>query len=128
MRSPNAPGVSVEAVSALERGFRKTPHADTVALLAGALGVSAAERAELESIATRAPVALNGRKLRLPRPATRLIGREREVADILALLPTSALVTLTGAGGVGKSRARPRGRRACERGLRASWPSSTWSR
>ena len=98
-------GVSVEAVSALERGFRKTPHADTVALLAGALGVSAAERAELESSATRAPVALNGRKLRLPRPATRLIGREREVADILALLPTSALVTLTGAGGVGKSRA-----------------------
>jgi predicted ATPase/DNA-binding XRE family transcriptional regulator len=97
-------GLSIEAVSALERGFRKTPHADTVALLAGALGVEASERAEFEAIATHRP-ATNGRKPRLPRPATRLIGREREVADILGLLRAHALVTLTGAGGVGKSRA-----------------------
>src|SRR5580692_2110331 len=96
-------GLSIEAVSALERGVRTTPHADTVAPLAGALGMSASERAAFDTIATRRS-ATNGRKLRLPRPATRLIGREREVADILGLLRTNALTTLIGAGGVGKSR------------------------
>lgn len=40
----------------------------------------------------------------LPEPITELIGREREVAEVLRLLATSRLVTLTGPGGVGKSR------------------------
>jgi non-specific serine/threonine protein kinase len=42
----------------------------------------------------------------LPRPATRCIGREREVAELSALLEDDAarLVTITGAGGIGKTR------------------------
>jgi excisionase family DNA binding protein len=42
----------------------------------------------------------------LPRPLTTLIGREREIADLRALLLHSdvPLLTLTGAGGVGKTR------------------------
>jgi predicted ATPase/DNA-binding winged helix-turn-helix (wHTH) protein len=40
----------------------------------------------------------------LPQQLTRLIGREAELADIKARLTSHRLVTLTGAGGVGKSR------------------------
>lgn len=38
-------GLSVAAISALERGVRKTPHMATVRLLAKALRLTAAERA-----------------------------------------------------------------------------------
>ncbi|HCB03417.1 MAG TPA: AAA family ATPase [Nocardioides sp.] len=40
----------------------------------------------------------------LPRVVDELIGREAEVDQVLALLAERRLVTLTGAGGVGKSR------------------------
>lgn len=40
----------------------------------------------------------------LPEPATRLVGRERELDAIAALLAVGHLVTLTGAGGIGKTR------------------------
>ncbi len=41
---------------------------------------------------------------RLPRPLTRLIGRQQEVREIRARLASERLVTLTGPGGVGKTR------------------------
>jgi predicted ATPase len=40
----------------------------------------------------------------LPVPATPFLGREREVAEVLGLLRSSRLVTLTGTGGSGKTR------------------------
>jgi predicted ATPase len=40
----------------------------------------------------------------LPVPATRLVGRERELAEVTALLDDARLVTLTGPGGSGKTR------------------------
>ncbi len=42
----------------------------------------------------------------LPRPATRLIGRDRDVARVLDLLgdPDARMVTIVGPGGIGKSR------------------------
>ncbi|MEV4017700.1 BTAD domain-containing putative transcriptional regulator [Nonomuraea angiospora] len=48
---------------------------------------------------TAAPV-----PVRLPEPLTELIGRDEALAELLALPGTARLVTLTGAGGVGKSR------------------------
>lgn len=39
-----------------------------------------------------------------PAPATELIGRERELAEVAAALAVSRLVTLTGTGGTGKTR------------------------
>lgn len=55
---------------------------------------------------------------RLPLPLTRLIGRERELEELslLALDPRTRLLTITGAGGTGKSRlAIEAGRRLAER-------------
>lgn len=40
----------------------------------------------------------------LPSPASSLIGREREVAEVAALLHRGRVVTLTGPGGIGKTR------------------------
>ena len=40
----------------------------------------------------------------LPRPATRLVGRSRELRELEALLADRRLVTLTGPGGTGKTR------------------------
>ena len=46
----------------------------------------------------------DGRRGRLPTPATELVGREREIAEVRRLLGRSGLLTLTGAGGCGKTR------------------------
>ncbi len=43
-------------------------------------------------------------KHNLPRQLTRFIGREKEIAQVKGLLEAHALVTLTGSGGVGKTR------------------------
>lgn len=40
----------------------------------------------------------------LPRPASSFVGRERELSQVVALLRQARLVTLTGAGGSGKTR------------------------
>jgi predicted ATPase/transcriptional regulator with XRE-family HTH domain len=56
--------------------------------------------------AAREPAAqrLKLRPVPLPAPATPLIGRERERAEVAIALADSRLVTLTGAGGTGKTR------------------------
>ena len=56
------------------------------------------------------PTALAGpsdialQKTNLPASVTRLIGRDHDVAEVLRLMETMRLLTLTGAGGVGKTR------------------------
>src|SRR5581483_4070391 len=40
----------------------------------------------------------------LPRPASSFVGREREAAEVVALVRENRLVTLTGPGGSGKTR------------------------
>ncbi|MGD0474006.1 MAG: helix-turn-helix domain-containing protein [Candidatus Velthaea sp.] len=105
--------LSVETISALERGSRRSPYRETVAMLADALALSPAERATLELAArrTRKKTAvrpsirnIDDEGANLPVALTSFVGREPDIDAIIALLQTARLVTLTGPGGVGKTR------------------------
>lgn len=101
-------GVSVEAISAQERG-RETPRFSTAAALADTLGLPPGERATFEAAAElpadkEAVDVGPARTDNLPHDSTSFIGREGEGAEVRRLLERHRLVTLTGAGGVGKTR------------------------
>jgi len=59
-----------------------------------------------------------GRAERLPGDLTSFVGRREEIAEVRQLLGASRLVTLTGPGGVGKTRLAIRVARAAERAFR----------
>ena len=107
--------MSAAGIGALERGIRRAPQRQTVALLAGALGLSDADRGRLEGAAVgprrqlrrigqaNSNVADRDRH-NLPLSLTSFLGRERECVLLQELLTAERLVTLTGVGGVGKTR------------------------
>ena len=106
-------GLSVRAVSDLERGARRAPYRETVRLLADALGLVPADRVALEAAVDRGRGPLAGAATgpdpvaqTLPAAVTPLIGREQEVASLLSQLRGSdaRLFTLTGPPGIGKTR------------------------
>jgi len=104
-------GLSPRGISDLERGVRRGPHLATVGLLADALALDPTDRQRLLAAARpgRLPDmqdAAPGTYPALPMPLTSLIGREHELADLIALLGrlNVRLVTLTGPGGMGKTR------------------------
>ena len=102
-------GLSVHAVSALERGQRRRPQAETVRALSAALDLSGESReALLGSARTPAPAPavdeLSGASV--PLALTVLLGRDADVQTLRQWLADKAarLITLIGPGGVGKTR------------------------
>ena len=110
--------LSARTISDLERGLRQTPHLETVRMIADGLGLTDAERASLIA-AARPELSYEFGRARdrpnhLHRPGSRnpspcaghAYGRERAIADLVSMLSdgTTRLITLTGPGGVGKTR------------------------
>src|SRR6266487_2990140 len=101
--------LSTRAISDLERGLSRAPRYDTLDMLTSAMNLEASQRAALfaaarpalpREVAKAAPLQV------LPLPPTTLLGREQEVAQALDLLRERGvrLLTVTGPGGVGKTR------------------------
>jgi predicted ATPase/DNA-binding XRE family transcriptional regulator len=110
-----AAGLSPRSVSDLERGVHRIAHKDTALLLADALGLAgpaqelfvAAGRGKVpaaEALAVVRGAGLAERIGNLPLQVSSFIGRERELEQTAAALGQARTVTLTGAGGVGKTR------------------------
>jgi transcriptional regulator with XRE-family HTH domain len=99
-------GLSVRGIQDLERGARRVPHAETVRRLATALEqldgglpatVLAQKAAQSRLSGRRRPPPLNV-------PLSSFVGREEAVANVTARLDAVRLLTLTGSGGIGKTR------------------------
>jgi transcriptional regulator with XRE-family HTH domain len=100
-------GLSRRGISDLERGERRSPHPATVRRLASALGLGLTKQAALMASAHATTTAITGvvrATPPLPVPLTSFIGREPELAGVHQQLRTTRLLTLTGPGGVGKTR------------------------
>ena len=94
--------LSMRGIQDLERGVRRRPHPASARQLADALRLSGEDRRALMDAAVgSAPGATS---IGLPPRTTSFVGRGTELARIAQLLLTSRLITLCGAGGVGKTR------------------------
>jgi predicted ATPase/transcriptional regulator with XRE-family HTH domain len=101
-------GISVRAISDTERGLRSAVHADTARRLAVALGLDGEARDMFDALARGRPAGAPpaGPTSGVPEVPTPLVGRSRELEAITAALAGRAmrLLTLTGPGGIGKTR------------------------
>ncbi len=80
---------------AAKAGSRRWPGVATV--LSARVTEIAGGRSEAAGVTDRT-------RSNLPQVLTSFVGREREIAEIKRLLPTTRLLTLTGTGGIGKTR------------------------
>ena len=95
--------LSVGAIAALEQGIRRAPHRDTVDALANALAMPDSTRGQFEDAAARARWRQRRDDSNLPASLTSFIERN-EVSELQAFLAEHRLLTITGSGGVGKTR------------------------
>ncbi|NUR96700.1 MAG: tetratricopeptide repeat protein [Kribbellaceae bacterium] len=99
-------GLSVDAIAALERGRRRAPRAHTLRLLADALRLGEPDRLRLTAAARKEADTSRLPLRRPPAPTSELVGRSTELTATTRLLTQriTRLLTLTGPGGVGKTR------------------------
>src|SRR5579875_2720434 len=107
--------MSSAGISALERGHRRTPQRETLALLANALELDVDRRLQFETAARASaqrgpanpddgePASADNEPAPLPLPLTTFVGRDRELEEVMELLRQGRLLTRTGAGGIGKT-------------------------
>lgn len=106
--------MSSGGISVLERGTRRAPQRETMRLLADALQLSSDDRLRLEQAARRSGSARRRNAPNTPSAAaevgnlpfalTTFVGRERSSASLRDIIAEHRLVTVTGTGGVGKTR------------------------
>jgi predicted ATPase/DNA-binding XRE family transcriptional regulator len=122
--------MSVAAIGAYERGVRTAPYRESIDLLADAFGLLGDERQGFLA-AARPKSRLRGSPERLvtaqtvangalPREPSAFVGREAEIRVICDLLSEQRLLTITGSGGVGKTRV------ALEAAARLRRPDGVW--
>ncbi|MGZ0146586.1 ATP-binding protein [Kribbella sp. WER1] len=99
-------GLSVDAIAALERGRRRAPRAQTLRLLADALRLGDQDRLRLTAAARQETDTARMPLRPPPVPTSELVGRSTELTTTTRLLRQriTRLLTLTGPGGVGKTR------------------------
>lgn len=119
--------ISVQAVSALERGYRKVPYRKTLERIADALSLPEEARAALELSARRA----RGSRLaeqegapahNLPRQLTSFFGRAEVVKEVAEFVGAAPLVNVVGTGGAGKTRVAV----AVGNALLSEFPDGVW--
>ncbi|MFY9663421.1 MAG: tetratricopeptide repeat protein [Candidatus Cybelea sp.] len=105
--------ISANGIGALERGYRRAPQRETLALLVGALALNEEQREGFVAAAARS-MAPRGASVtvgpwadtgiaNLPLALTSFVGRDAELDEIARLMRDHRMVTITGAGGVGKT-------------------------
>jgi transcriptional regulator with XRE-family HTH domain len=106
-------GLSRRGISDLERGARRMPHPATLRRLAEALGLAEGDHTALLNAAgvpgsgtlDRDAILVDGQvRHNLPLQLTSFFGRRQEIADICREMTMRRQLSLTGPGGVGKTR------------------------
>jgi predicted ATPase/DNA-binding XRE family transcriptional regulator/Tfp pilus assembly protein PilF len=128
-------GLSTRAVSNLERGINQAPQRETFEMLVNALDVTPEERREWENarqrgrrqareLATRSAPGHTQVSTNLPAPLASFVGRRESIERLTDLLrrPEIRWLTLTGPGGVGKTRLA----QVVGQQLRGEYPDGVW--
>ena len=102
-------GLSGRGIADLERGVHRFPYLETLRRLADALELTGQSRAVFIDAGTRPKVggtveSSARSSAGLPLPTTSFVGRDQDLRAVTALVSTTRLLTLTGPGGVGKTR------------------------
>ncbi|MCA1694750.1 MAG: helix-turn-helix domain-containing protein, partial [Actinobacteria bacterium] len=109
-------GISVRTISDIERGLRRFVYRDTAERLAEALNVDGTDKEDFVLVArsrvgahelgVQGPGRVSSGRNLVPVPPTALIGRDREMEMLLGAFREGSTrsITLTGPGGIGKTR------------------------
>src|SRR6266508_2229186 len=121
-------GCAVVTLRRIEAGTLR-PSKELAGILLEKLGIPETERPQwiafargLSGFQLYSPASTNQPITNLPTPLTTFVGREREQSEVIRLISKHRLVTLTGSGGVGKTRLAIQ----VVAGVRNRFPDGVW--